>query len=183
MRMDQIIFLTIKRVVRGLKRRLRTYYYSRILKSMGKGCQIGEGVFFANAQNVSLGDCVTVSVGVIIQSCEDAEVSIGDDVTLSYGVKLLTGGLVITGNGAIRGQHLARPIVIEDKVWVGAGSVILEGVTVGTGAIVAAGSVVSHDVGAYTIVGGAPAKVIRVLQREGPVEINMNSSDSCVRPG
>jgi acetyltransferase-like isoleucine patch superfamily enzyme len=53
------------------------------------------------------------------------------------------------------------PIVIEDEVWIGTGSRIMSGVTVGKGAIIAAGSIVTKDVAPYAIVGGSPAKLIR----------------------
>lgn len=52
-------------------------------------------------------------------------------------------------------------IVIEDDVWIGYGATILSGVTVGQGAVVAAGALVCHDVPAYAIVGGVPAKIIK----------------------
>lgn len=52
-------------------------------------------------------------------------------------------------------------IVIEDDVWIGTNSVILSGVKIGRGAIIAAGSIVSKDVEAYSIVGGIPAKLIK----------------------
>lgn len=54
-----------------------------------------------------------------------------------------------------------KPIIIEDDVWVGHGAIIMQGVTIGCGAIVAAGAVVTKDVPACTIVGGNPAKKIR----------------------
>ena len=57
----------------------------------------------------------------------------------------------------------AKKVVIEDDVWVGFKSSILKGVTVGKGAIVAAGSVVTKDVPPYTLVAGNPAKIIRYL--------------------
>lgn len=57
-----------------------------------------------------------------------------------------------------------QPIVVEDDVWIGANSIIMGGVTVGRGSIIAAGSVVTHDVEAYSIVGGNPAKLIRMRQ-------------------
>ena len=53
-----------------------------------------------------------------------------------------------------------RPIAIEDYAWIGSRALILPGVTVGRGAVVAAGAVVTKDVAPYTVVGGVPAKVI-----------------------
>ncbi len=53
------------------------------------------------------------------------------------------------------------PIVLEENVWVGAQATILQGVTIGRNAVVAAGAVVTHDVPAGTVVGGVPARVIR----------------------
>ncbi|WP_051989363.1 CatB-related O-acetyltransferase [Halobacillus sp. BAB-2008] len=53
------------------------------------------------------------------------------------------------------------PVTIQDNVWLGAHTIVLDGVTIGEGAIVAAGAVVTKDVPAYSIAGGVPAKVIR----------------------
>jgi acetyltransferase-like isoleucine patch superfamily enzyme len=53
------------------------------------------------------------------------------------------------------------PVIIGNDVWVGAGAIILSGVSIGDGAIVAAGAVVTKDVPAYSIVGGNPARLIR----------------------
>ncbi|NTL97217.1 acetyltransferase [Enterococcus faecium] len=57
-------------------------------------------------------------------------------------------------------KGVGQRIVIEDDVWIGYGSIVFTGVTVHRGAILAAGSVVTHDVPAYAIVGGNPARVI-----------------------
>lgn len=56
-----------------------------------------------------------------------------------------------------------KPIVIHDNVWIGANSIILPGVRIGAGSIIAAGSVVTKDIQPYTLVGGNPARVIRGL--------------------
>lgn len=61
------------------------------------------------------------------------------------------------------------PIVIRDDVWVGAGAIILKGVTVGEGAIIAAGSVVTRDVDDYSVVGGIPARLLKM--RFSPQEV------------
>lgn len=61
----------------------------------------------------------------------------------------------------IDNYNMTKPIVIEDHVWIGVNSTILKGVKVGTGSIVAAGSVVTKDVPPHVIVAGSPAKVIK----------------------
>lgn len=58
----------------------------------------------------------------------------------------------------------SAPIKICDKVWIGFNTIILKGVTIGEGAVVAAGSVVTKDVEPYTIVGGNPAKIIKKIE-------------------
>ena len=58
---------------------------------------------------------------------------------------------------------IRKPIVIKDKAWIGFNSIILKGVTIGEGAIVGAGSVVTKDVPPYTIVAGNPARIVREI--------------------
>ena len=67
---------------------------------------------------------------------------------------------------ATRHSLLTKPIVIGRNAWIGANATILAGVKVGENAIVAAGAVVSKDVPANTIVGGVPAKVIRMIKQD-----------------
>ncbi|MBI5750778.1 MAG: acyltransferase [Hydrogenophilales bacterium] len=62
-----------------------------------------------------------------------------------------------------------RPVKIEDDVWIGHGAIILRGVTIGAGAVVAAGALVNKDVPPYAIVGGVPAKVIRMRVQEASI--------------
>lgn len=62
-----------------------------------------------------------------------------------------------------------KSIVIEDKVWIGCGATILGGVTVGEGAVIAAGAVVNKNVAPYTLVGGVPAKLIKHINLKDAV--------------
>jgi acetyltransferase-like isoleucine patch superfamily enzyme len=64
------------------------------------------------------------------------------------------------GPASVR-NHAGAPIILEDGAWIGAGAIILPGVTVGTRAVVGAGSVVVKDVPAGSIVAGNPARVLR----------------------
>jgi len=70
-----------------------------------------------------------------------------------------------------------KPVFIEDNVWIGCRSIILKGVTIGEGAVVAAGSVVTKNIPAYTIWGGAPAKFIAYVKETNP-ETSVNLSQA-----
>jgi acetyltransferase-like isoleucine patch superfamily enzyme len=62
----------------------------------------------------------------------------------------------------------AEGIIIEDDVWLGASAVVTDGVRIGTGAVVAAGAVVTKDVPPHTVVAGIPAKVIKQVNQTNP---------------
>lgn len=120
------------------------YSYSNIL--IGNDVFIGDGASFAASRT-------TITIG--------SKVMFGPQV-------MIRGG---NHNTSVRGAFMFdvkekrpeddQPVVIEDDVWVGARAVLLKGVHVGRGAIVAAGAVVTRPVPPYAIVGGVPAKVLR----------------------
>jgi acetyltransferase-like isoleucine patch superfamily enzyme len=106
--------------------------------------------------NVVIGDHVTNN--------RDAEVRLGQNVALGPRVVIYTGSHQI-GPGSKRrvGGVLAKPVTIEDGCWIGLAAIILPGVTVGHGSIVAAGAVVGEDVPPDSYVEGNPGKVVRKL--------------------
>lgn len=86
-------------------------------------------------------------------------VTIGAGCTFSWDVQLLDNDFhTMTVGGAQ--QRSAAPIVIGDRVWVGTRAIVLKGVTIGDGAVVAAGAVVTKDVPSNAVVAGMPAKVV-----------------------
>ena len=89
-------------------------------------------------------------------------ITIGNDVFIAPKVNLIT--INHDSDPENRSATYGRPIVIEDKVWIGINSTILPGVTVGYGSIVGANGVVTHDVSPYTVVGGNPAKFIKEIR-------------------
>ena len=84
---------------------------------------------------------------------------IGNDVLIGHNACLLTLNHEMEPEN--RADMHPKPIHIEDKAWLGSNVTVLPGVTIGEGAIVAAGAVVTKDVDSNTIVGGVPAKIIK----------------------
>lgn len=94
----------------------------------------------------------------------DAEVRLGNNVSLGPYVKIYSGTHPI-GPGSIRrlADVLAKPVTIEDGCWIGLGALVLPGVTIGRGSIVAAGAVVDQDVPPNSHVVGNPMQVVGTL--------------------
>lgn len=90
-------------------------------------------------------------------------IRIGNNVTVAGSVKLITGSHNVDDPEF---EAVFRPIVIHDYAWICTGAIILQGVTIGRGAVVCAGAVATHDVPAMTIVGGVPAKTIKMRKNE-----------------
>lgn len=101
----------------------------------------------------------------MIQQCctffDRGGIQIGNHVQIGPKVNLITLNHDFTPQN--RAATFCKPIVLEDGVWIGVGATILPGITVGKNAVVAAGSVVTHNVDPNTIVGGNPARVLKTL--------------------
>jgi len=86
-------------------------------------------------------------------------VSIGAGCTISWDTQILDNDFhPMTVDGVE--QPMSAPVIIEDRVWIGTGAAVLKGVTIGEGAVVAAGAMVTRDVPAKTIVAGSPARPV-----------------------
>ena len=108
-------------------------------------------------KNIHIGQRVFINSGCKMQ--DQGGIYIGDDVLIGHNACLLT--LNHEMDPENRADMHPKPIHIEDKVWLGSNVTVLPGVTIGEGAIVAAGAVVTKDVESNTIVGGVPAKIIK----------------------
>lgn len=92
----------------------------------------------------------------------DVQINCQESVTIGDGVIMASGVVIRDGDDhPIDGRPKTAPIVIEDHVWLGMRAMVLKGVTVGRGSIVAAGAVVTRDVPPQSLVAGVPATVKR----------------------
>lgn len=106
--------------------------------------------------NLTMGEYASLSENVDCYTV--APIIVGNQTTVSQGVKLCTASHDMTS----KIMELAyKPIVLGPNAWVAGWSIVLPGVTIGEGAVVAAGAVVTKDVEPWTVVGGNPAKFIK----------------------
>ncbi len=110
---------------------------------------------------ITIGRRCSLNVGTVVFS--HGTTTIGDDVQIGPGVVITTGNHLYADPAApvrVQGGEVA-PVTIEDGAWIGAKAVILPGVRIGAGAVVAAGAVVTEDVPSHALAVGVPAKVVR----------------------
>ncbi len=119
-------------------------------------CVCGGGWIYGRGR-LTIGPGTWISPGVVIHTHVDASICIGERCDIGPGAELLPGSHEIGGPSRRAGRGTARSIIIEPGCWIGARALVLGGVTIGTGAIVAAGAVVIRDCPANTLVAGVPA--------------------------
>jgi maltose O-acetyltransferase len=112
-------------------------------------------------KNVYVGDRTLINYDCILMDC--AEIYIGDDVLIGPRSQLITGLHPMDMETRASGLESAAPIRIENNAWLAANVIVLPGITIGQGAVVGAGSVVTKDVSPKVFVAGNPCRVIREI--------------------
>lgn len=141
---------------RALRRRLT----SRLFDAAGTDINVERGAWFGSGKGLRIGEGSGVGLDCVIMG----PVSLGENVMMGPRCLLVSWGhrtKDLATPMSKQGMTPAAPITVEDDVWLGGHVVILPGVTVGTGSVVAAGSVLTKDVPPYAVVGGNPARVLR----------------------
>lgn len=117
-------------------------------------------------KNIHIGKDVFINSGCHFQ--DQGGIEIGDGVLIGHNVVLATINHDL--NPAMNRKNHYAPIKIGAHVWIGANATVLPGVTIGDWAVVAAGAVVTRDVPAMTVVGGVPAKVLKIMTDQTEVQ-------------
>ncbi len=115
------------------------------------------GVRFSNAESVFIG------TDVLFDNLKDTKTFIGKNVTITTGVKILNHFPIISKGGIT--EFSMGNVTIEDDVFIGMNSLIIKPITIGKGAIIGAGAVVTRDVPAGAIVTGNPAEVTGYIEK------------------
>ena len=141
---------------------IRKIFSKLIGKTVDDDFRVFPPFFTDFGKNIHLGKNVFINAGCKFQ--DQGGIIIGDNALIGHNVVLAT----LNHNEDVkkRGNLIPAPIKIGNDVWIGSNATILPGVTVGDGAIIAAGAVVTKNVEPKTIVSGVPAKYVRDIKQD-----------------
>jgi maltose O-acetyltransferase len=132
-----------------------------LLGAIGKETYIRPPFFCDYGYNITLGDNVYLNFNCVI--LDVVPVAIGDRVQIASAVQLLAADHPRDAQERATGLEFGRPITIGDDVWLGGGTIVLPGVTIGARSVIGAGSVVTKDVPPDVVAAGNPCRVVREL--------------------
>ena len=147
---------------RPTEQKKRQELLKEMFAEIGEGCYI-EPPFHANwgGHHVHFGNHVYANFNLTI--VDDTHVYVGDNVMFGPNVTISTGGHPITPELRRQGYQFNMPIHIGKNVWIGAGALIMPGVTIGENTVIGAGSVVTKDIPANVVAVGNPCRVMREI--------------------
>jgi maltose O-acetyltransferase len=135
----------------------------RLLGGVGQDSIVEPPFYCTYGKNTLIGDHVYLNFLCVI--LDNNEVRIGHHVMVGPAVQIYTAAHPVQAKTRTQGWEVAKPVVIEDNVWIGGGAILLPGVRIGRNAVVGAGAVVTRTVPADTVVAGNPARVIREIEQ------------------
>ncbi len=142
---------------------IRRFFYRLSGVKIGKGSTIHTGAVFYDPTNIVIGEDTIIGEGAVLDG--------RDKLTFGNHVDVASDVMFYNGKHDINDENFKpafSPIAVEDYVFIGPRAIILPGVTIKKGAVVAAGAVVTKDVSEFKIVGGVPAKEIGERQNKNP---------------
>lgn len=145
-----------------------------LLGGIGENVEIDTPFHCDHGNNIFIGN--NVIIGINCTFVDNAEIRLGNRVLIASNVQFYTSSHPVLPQerlapdwkekGTTFFRTYARPIEIKDNVWIGGGSILLPGVTVGENSVIGAGSVVNRSIPANCVAVGNPCRVIRTLEEE-----------------
>lgn len=145
-------------------------YLKAYLANVGNGTHVQMGCQFLNGRKVYLGDRNAINFGCLFDG-RHYPIRTGADVSIGPEAAVLTLG---HDPQSSEFGDLGGAVTIGDRAWIAYRAIVLPGITIGEGAVVGAGAVVTKDVEPYTIVAGNPAQVIKMRSRPLHYTLNYN---------
>lgn len=145
------------RIFSWLEKQELAYWRSKM--RVGKSVDMKRGFRVSQPQNITIGDYASIGPDVIFQA--HAPITIGDYTLIAAGVLIVTANHHLDKRELDMRHGVQSPVHIGKNCWLGAGVIVLPGVTIGDGTVVGAGSVVSKDLPPDMICVGVPAKPIK----------------------
>lgn len=136
-------------------------FLEELLGHLGEGAYIKPPLYVDYGENISVGARTFVNYNLV--ALDVAAITIGEDCQIGPNVQLLTPIHPIDPQPRRDKLEGAKPIVLEDNVWLGGGVIVCPGVTIGENSVIGAGSVVTKDIPANVVAVGNPARVIREI--------------------
>lgn len=147
---------------RVLPRPLRSRLLGLVGHQVASSASINPGCFVGSWRGLSIGERSFVNYGCSFDL--GASTSIGSDVAIGYEAMFVTCSHEVGSSSRRAGPPTVAPIVVEDGCWIGARVVVMPGVTIGRGTVVAAGAVVTSDCLPHSLYAGVPAVRKRALE-------------------
>ena len=166
---EQLAYLDLMDEYNNTPRRLmekRAQMLTKLFAEVGEGCYI-ESPYFANwgGHHVHLGRNIYANAG--LKLVDDTHIYIGDHTMLGPNVVLATAGHPIDPDLRRQGLQYNKPVRIGKNCWLGAGVIVMPGVTIGDNTVIGAGSVVTKDIPSGVVAVGNPCRILReVGQRD-----------------
>ena len=135
-----------------------------LIKNQYTNLRISKNVTLAPLESITFGHDIYISKNVNITTNKKSKISIGNYVMIAHNVLIIGGNHNIERTNIpmmFQGDGKQGDIIIEDDVWIGAGTIILTGITIGKSSVIGAGSIVTKSIPSYSIAAGNPAIIIK----------------------
>ena len=145
----------------------RNEIMQKLFKSVGQNVWIEPDFRCEFGKNISIGDDVYINFGCVILDC--GPVTIGNQVLIGPNVGIYDASHALDAQERMDGALIPGKISIGNRVWIGGGTIILPGVTIGDDTVIGAGSIVTHDIPSGVVAVGNPCRVLRKLTEKDKV--------------
>ena len=139
----------------------------KLFKKVGERVYMEPNFTCEFGKNITLGNDLYINFGCTLLDC--GQIVIGNNTLLGPNVSMYSANHSLDAEERIAGALIPKPIIIGNRVWIGGGTTVLSGVTIGDDSVIGAGSVVTRDIPAGVVAAGNPCKVIRKITEKDKI--------------